>query len=63
MTQALQNEVESLKKEVADMRADIKDLVDAWNTARGVTSFVKWVGSLAAGAAILYNFITHAGPK
>lgn len=62
MTQALQNEVESLKKEVSDMRADIKDLVDAWNTARGVTSFVKWVGSLAAGAAILYNFITH-GPK
>lgn len=63
MSQALQQEVESLKKEVADMRADIKDLVDAWNTARGVTAFVKWVGSIAAGAAILYNVLTHGVPK
>lgn len=63
MTARLEAEVENLKKDIADMRSDIKDLVEAWNTARGVTSFVKWVGSIAAGVVILYNFIFHVGPK
>lgn len=59
----LESKVESLEKEITALRTDVKDLVDAWNTARGVTSFVKWVGSLAVGATLLYNLIVHGSPK
>jgi uncharacterized protein (UPF0335 family) len=59
----LEAKVEKLEQEISELRTDIKDLVNAWNTARGVTSFVKWVGSLATGAAVLYNLMTHWGSK
>lgn len=43
----LEQKVDKLEKEITELRSDIKDLVSAWNTAQGVTAFVKWVGSLS----------------
>lgn len=62
MSVEIRKEVESLKTEVQELRGDIKELVAAWNTAKGMTTFVKWVGSLAAGATIIYNFLIHGWP-
>ena len=50
----LENQVEDLKLEVEALRNSIEALVDAWNTAKGVTAFIKWVGSISTGLGILY---------
>lgn len=55
----LEVKVDRLEQEISELRVDIKDLIAAWNTARGVTSFVKWVGSLAAGVTVMYSFLNH----
>jgi len=55
----LEAKVDRLEQEISELRLDIKDLISAWNTARGVTTFVKWIGSLAAGVTVMYSFLTH----
>ena len=43
---------EDLKKDIKELKDTVNGLVDTWNQARGVLSFIKWVigisGSLAA---------------
>ncbi len=46
-------EIGSLKKEVEEMRTDIKDLIEAWNSAKGMTSFVKWIASIAIAIGVI----------
>lgn len=50
----LESKVENLQNEVKELRLDIKDMVDAWKSAKGLTSFVKWISGilLAVGAII-----------
>lgn len=57
----MEKEVPSLKAELADvraeliaLRADVKDLLDAWNTATGMVRFVKWLSTFATALAVLY---------
>lgn len=53
----LMTETTELKSEVADLRKDIAGLIEAWNTAQGVTKFVKWLsGIVVAGAALYATF-------
>jgi len=60
---SMQNKIDTLEESVIKLTDSVNDLVLAWNTAKGMTSFVKWIGSIAAGAAVLYNFLSHWGPK
>ena len=43
---------EDLKKDIKELKDTVNGLVDTWNQARGVLSFIKWMigisGSLAA---------------
>ena len=34
-------------------RKELKDLLDAWNTATGVVRFVKWLSTLVAAIAVI----------
>jgi archaellum component FlaC len=52
--QALREEVNDLKAEVSELRKDIAGLIEAWNTAQGVTKFVKWLSTFITGAGIIY---------
>lgn len=53
--------VERLENEIKELRGDIKGLVEAWNTARGITTFVKWLAGVATAVVFLWNLMTHSG--
>ena len=54
----LQQEVSALREEMqtgfADVRADMKDLLQAWNATGMVGKFVKWLAGIATAAGILW---------
>ena len=39
------------------MRKELKDLLDAWNTATGVVRFVKWLSTLVTAMAVIFAAI------
>ena len=57
MSEPNSTEIALLRQEVRDLTVQVHDLVDAWNTARGVVKFVKLLGSLAASAAAVWALI------
>lgn len=53
-------ELKGLSREVAELKAAVhaqseavKDLVDAWNTARGMVRFIKWMGGIATALSAI----------
>lgn len=46
-----------VERKVDDLTLEIRSLVDAWNTARGVVKFVKVIGSLATAVAAIWALI------
>lgn len=54
---ALQKENAELRLETAEelkaLRGDIKELLEAWKSAKGVSTFVKWAASIVAAVALL----------
>lgn len=40
-------ELQELRREVAELKEAVGDLVEAWRTAQGVVRFVKWLSTLA----------------
>lgn len=49
----LKLQISELKEDVEKLRLDIKDLVAAWNTAQGITSFIKWASGIVIGVGTL----------
>lgn len=47
-------DLEAMQTELKAVRKDIKDLLDAWNTATGVVKFVKWLSTLMTAMAVIY---------
>ncbi|WP_426271583.1 hypothetical protein ACN9MB_09155 [Dyella kyungheensis] len=47
MNDDLENKVALLTEKVDSLSTQIAGLVEAWNTARGVVRFVKFIGMLA----------------
>jgi hypothetical protein len=48
-----QREMHALRVEVRDLNAQVRGLVEAWETAQGIVKFMKFLGTMAtAGAAI-----------
>lgn len=56
--EALSREVHHLRREVSELSQNVRDLVEAWNTARGVVRFVKTLGSIATAGAALWALFT-----
>lgn len=46
-----------LHQEIKDLRQDIKELTIAWQQAKGVVTFVKWIVSIAGGVTAFLLFI------
>ena len=42
-----------MQEELKAVRKELKDLLDAWNTATGVVRFVKWLSTLVAAIAVI----------
>jgi hypothetical protein len=53
-TEALSREVHHLRREVSELSSNVRDLVEAWRTARGVVRFVKVLGGIATSAAAIW---------
>lgn len=53
----LQLEVVELKKDVEKLQKSVEDLVNAWNTAQGLTSFVKWASTVVIALGTLFAFL------
>jgi hypothetical protein len=47
-------DLESMQSELKAVRKELKDLLDAWNTATGVVRFVKWLSTLVTAGAIIF---------
>jgi hypothetical protein len=46
-----------VEKKVDDLTLEIRSLVDAWNTARGVVKFVKVIGSVATAITAVWALL------
>jgi hypothetical protein len=49
----LNNRVTDLTDQVAELNANVAGLVEAWQTAKGVTAFVKWISAVTIAIGIL----------
>jgi len=47
----------ALQHEVAELRADMRELIDAWTAAKGIVRLVKFIGALAAAYAGVWSII------
>jgi hypothetical protein len=56
----LKREVHALRVEVRDLNAQVRGLVEAWQTAQGVVKFMKLLGSLATAAAAVWVLVRLA---
>lgn len=52
------HELRQLRCEVRELSQQVHDLVEAWNTARGVVRFVKTLGSVATAGAAIWALFT-----
>lgn len=52
--ETLEEKIDKLEDSLAKMAESVDDLVAAWSTAKGMTSFVKWLASLASACGVLY---------
>lgn len=48
---------DGLLTEVKELKQDIKDLTAAWQQAKGVLSFVKWILGIAGGLTVFLTFM------
>ncbi len=47
-------DLEAMQDDLKAVRKELKDLLDAWNTATGMVRFVKWLSTFATALAVLY---------
>lgn len=52
--QPLRREIHECREEVKQLSSDVRDLIEAWQTARGLVKFVKLIGSIATAFAALW---------
>lgn len=50
----LEHTVEELRTEVKELKADIRELIEAWKAAKGMTSFVKWLSGMVIAVGTVY---------
>jgi hypothetical protein len=50
----LQKELVDLKDEVHALSKEVSGLVDAWKTASGVVSFIKWLAGVVTAFGIIW---------
>jgi hypothetical protein len=50
-------DLEGVQEELKAVRKELKELLEAWNTATGMVRFVKWLSTLMAALAVIYATI------
>lgn len=51
----------ALRNEVSELRADVRELIDAWKTAKGLVRLVKLIGVLAVAYTAVWSMLKLGG--
>jgi hypothetical protein len=46
-----------MQSDMAELKADVKQLATAWKTAENLVAFIKWLAGLGAALALLVGLI------
>lgn len=57
----LEDKVIVLESKIDSLAQSIEDLVLAFNTAKGVTAFVKWLAATITAGGVIYAAFIHTG--
>lgn len=50
----LRADMDQMKTDLKEARAEVKELVEAWRTATNLLAFIKWLAGIGAAAAFLW---------
>ena len=50
----LKSELSDVKDQLTELNVNVAGLVEAWNTAKGVTAFVRWLSGVAIAIGVLF---------
>ncbi len=53
----LDHKMEILTHSVESLTANVAGLVDAWNTAKGITAFVKWLSGVVLSCGVVWALL------
>jgi prefoldin subunit 5 len=53
----LRKDIELMQSDMAELKADVKQLATAWKTAENLVAFIKWLAGLGAALALLVGLI------
>lgn len=55
-----QREMHALRVEVRELNAQVRGLVEAWETAQGIVKFMKFLGTMATAGAAIWALVSMA---
>jgi hypothetical protein len=53
----LRKDIELMQSDMAELKADVKQLATAWKTAENLVAFIKWLAGLGAALALLIGLV------
>ena len=53
----LRKDLEVMQSDMAELKADVKQLAAAWKTAENLVAFIKWLAGLGAALALLVGLV------
>jgi prefoldin subunit 5 len=53
----LRKDLEMMQSDMAELKADVKQLATAWKTAENLVAFIKWLAGLGAALALLVGLV------
>lgn len=48
---------EDLKNDIKELQTSVQALTDAWQQAKGVVSFIKWILGISGGLTVFFTFM------
>lgn len=55
----LMQDMAEMKKSMDSLQGQVRQLLEAWNTASGLVKFVKWMAGLVTAVTVLWTAINH----
>lgn len=57
------SEISELRREVAELKTSVADLVEAWRAARGFLAVIKWAAALGSALAVIWTTMHGGSPR
>lgn len=53
----LRQDVENMKREVSEIKQDVRGLVEAWQAANWLVSFIKWLAGVGVAVGLVLGWV------